>query len=60
MCSVVLLNVTYDVMFILVVNRFLDIKVGIDLSNNGSFLCKLIDSLSSQLMKDLSRHNLLS
>ena len=52
-----LLNVTYDVMFILVVNRFLDMKVAIDLSNNGSFLCELIYSLSGQLMKDLSRHN---
>ena len=60
MCSAVLFIVTYDVMLILVVNLFLDIKVAIDLSNIGSILCMLIYALSSRLMKDLSRHNLLS
>ena len=33
LCCAVLFNVTYDVMLILVVNLFLDIKVATDLSN---------------------------
>ena len=60
MCRAVLFIVTYDVILILAVNLLLVIKVVIDLSNLGSILSKLIHSLSSRLMKDLSRHNLFS
>ena len=37
-CSAVLLNITYDVMLILFVNLFLDIKIAIDLSNDRTDL----------------------